>query len=69
MAKMFVSEINENGVVESIFLVKDNHIAAAGGIKNAIESVRYNIPHSVFGQNFPPRQPPVARCAAPRRGS
>ena len=28
-------------------MLKDNHIAAAGGIKNAIESVRNNIPHSV----------------------
>lgn len=28
-------------------LIKDNHIAAAGGIKNAIERVRASIPHTV----------------------
>lgn len=28
-------------------LIKDNHIAAAGGIRNAIEAVRQNIPHTV----------------------
>lgn len=28
-------------------LIKDNHIAAAGGIRNAIEAVRKNIPHTV----------------------
>jgi len=27
-------------------MIKDNHIVAAGGIRNAIESVRNNIPHS-----------------------
>ena len=28
-------------------LIKDNHIAAAGGIKNAVEAVRKSIPHTV----------------------
>ncbi len=28
-------------------LIKDNHIAAAGGIKNAVTRVRENIPHTV----------------------
>ncbi len=28
-------------------LIKDNHIAAAGGIKNAVERVRGSIPHTV----------------------
>ncbi|WP_024832679.1 carboxylating nicotinate-nucleotide diphosphorylase [Ruminiclostridium josui] len=28
-------------------LIKDNHIAAAGGIKNAVERVRKSIPHTV----------------------
>ncbi|QNU66969.1 carboxylating nicotinate-nucleotide diphosphorylase [Ruminiclostridium herbifermentans] len=28
-------------------LIKDNHIAAAGGIKNAVERVRESIPHTV----------------------
>ncbi len=28
-------------------LIKDNHIAAAGGIKNAVEKVRRSIPHTV----------------------
>jgi len=28
-------------------LIKDNHIAAAGGITNAVESVRQSIPHTV----------------------
>ena len=28
-------------------MLKDNHIAAAGGIRNAIESVRDNIPHGM----------------------
>lgn len=32
------------GLFDGVML-KDNHIAAAGGIKNAIESVRNNIPH------------------------
>jgi len=34
------------GLFDGVML-KDNHIAAAGGIKNAIESVRNNIPHGV----------------------
>ncbi len=28
-------------------MIKDNHIKAAGGIKNAIEKVRNNIPHTI----------------------
>ena len=28
-------------------LIKDNHIAAAGGIKNAVEAVKKSIPHTV----------------------
>ena len=28
-------------------LIKDNHIVAAGGIKNAVEAVRRNIPHTL----------------------
>ena len=28
-------------------LIKDNHILAAGGIKNAVEAVRKNIPHTL----------------------
>lgn len=28
-------------------LIKDNHIQAAGGIKNAVEMVRINIPHTI----------------------
>lgn len=28
-------------------LIKDNHIAAAGGIKNAVEAARKNIPHTL----------------------
>ncbi len=34
------------GLFDGVML-KDNHIAAAGGIKNAIESVRNNIPHGM----------------------
>ena len=28
-------------------LIKDNHIVAAGGIRNAVEAVRKNIPHTL----------------------
>jgi nicotinate-nucleotide pyrophosphorylase (carboxylating) len=34
------------GLFDGVML-KDNHIAAAGGIRNAIENVRYNIPHGM----------------------
>ncbi|HEX7560844.1 MAG TPA: carboxylating nicotinate-nucleotide diphosphorylase [Candidatus Humimicrobiaceae bacterium] len=34
------------GLFDGVML-KDNHIAAAGGIRNAIESVRNNIPHGM----------------------
>jgi nicotinate-nucleotide pyrophosphorylase (carboxylating) len=34
------------GLFDGVML-KDNHIAAAGGIKNAMESVRNNIPHGM----------------------
>jgi nicotinate-nucleotide pyrophosphorylase (carboxylating) len=33
------------GLFDAVML-KDNHIAAAGGIKNAVEKVRKNIPHT-----------------------